>query len=160
MNLDQNEEHATQVDAWLERTADGLPSDRLIRLFEEAIRALQRRTLVTLSEVTLTAIFDRVLYQSQKHYPLLSGLKIETDGISLDGLRSEVNRLKPAQLTEAFRFFLIELLTIFGNLSAGILTELLYRELSKVTAEQVSTESDAASPGSKHRKTRTNREDV
>jgi hypothetical protein len=55
-------DHVGHVDAWLDGAAKTLTSAQLITLFEQALGALWRRTEVTLGEVTLTAIVDRVLY--------------------------------------------------------------------------------------------------
>lgn len=140
MSQDQNEQHARQVDAWIERTAKDMAPDQLVSLFAAAIQALQKRTLIMLSEVTLMVVFDRALYKSQQEFPVLLDMKIEPKGISLDGDLSRIRQKTSAEITEAFRFFLIELLTIFGNITAGILTNPLYAELCKVTAESIRPE--------------------
>jgi hypothetical protein len=161
MDLNQDEKHAAQVDAWLGKTAKGLPADRLVTLFGEAIHAIHKRTLMTLSEVTLNAILDRVLYQSQKKFPILSGLKMDSlEGVSLSGIMSESNGLEPARVTTAFRFFVIELLTILENLTAGILTEPLYKELANVKAQGSHSESKENPQSLDHSKRRKDREDI
>jgi hypothetical protein len=159
VDLKQDEAHAAQVDSWIVRTAKGLPADQTAALFEEVIHAIRKRTSITLSEITLTAIFDRVLYKSQRKFPLLAGLKIDAKGISLDGNLSQIESQDPARITEAFRFFVIELLTILENLTAGILTKALYKEMHKVTGQTVSQESKASPRNINHPKRRTDRED-
>ena len=133
MNQEHSKSHTLQVEAWMAQTIPGLTSEQLISLFSEAIRVLQKRTLITLSEVTLNAVFDRVLHQSQMEFPLLSEVKIDSKGLSFDGIP---DHHKPAEITEAFLFFLIELMTILENLTAGILTKPLYKELFGITGER------------------------
>jgi hypothetical protein len=131
--LNQNqEEHAPLVDAWIRETTNDLSSQRLVQLFGEGIQALEKRTLVTLSDVTLGAILDRVLHDSQKKYPFLSGLKIGPTGISFDESLPRIDQQEPARVIESFRSFLIEFLTILGNLTGGILTKPLHQELTTV----------------------------
>lgn len=160
MSRDQNERNVAQVDAWIRGNAEGLAQVPLVSLFAHAIQAIQDRTVITLSNVTLAAILDRVLYQSQKRFPLLLGMKIQPEGISLEGVLSRAAFQDPAEIKEAFRFFLIELLTILGNLTAGILTNPLFHALSEVTAERIRAESGADGGEMALIKTSTHREDV
>ena len=156
----QTEKHAIQVDAWISQIPPGLTSDRIVFLFADAIWAVQKRAVTTLSEVTLTAVFDRVIHQSQKEFPLLSGMKYESRGISMDGILSQMNRYPPDEIIKALRFFLVELLTILDNLTAGILTKPLYKALSGITGERRGPQLDAVSQISSYRRVGRDREDV
>lgn len=142
VNRDQDEEQKKFVDAWIEQNLKGLPADQQLRLFAAAVLALQKRILVTLSEITLNAVQSRVLYQSQQKYPIFSMIKIEPNVVLLDELRSMLSeeRNQDTDFTEAFRFFLIELFTILENLTAGILIKPLREELAQVKAESQSAE--------------------
>lgn len=125
--------HAACVDAWLERTAKGLSPEALLRLFEAALGALWIRTKTTLGEVTLTAIAERVLHNASEKYSLLWSLKVEpTGGIQCRELRERIGSVQPAELEEAIRFVLVELLTVLGNLTAEILTPELHLEINNV----------------------------
>lgn len=135
MHSPKDIDHTYQVDVWIKQNANGLPAEQLLIIFTAAIRAIQKRAATTLSEVTLTAIFNRILYTCQKKFPLLSETKTEQKDVSFDKIVEQARGLQPDEITNAFRFFLIELLTILGNLTANILTQSLYRELTKVTAK-------------------------
>lgn len=131
--LDEGQ-HALCVDAWLERSAAGLAPDALLRLFEAALDAVWIRTKTTLGEVTLTAIAERVLHNASERFSLLWSLKIEpTRGIQCRELSDRIGSVEPAELREAIRSVLVELLTVLGNLTAEILTPALHAEISKVT---------------------------
>ncbi len=125
--------HVACVDAWMARAAKGLPPKLLLRLFEQALGALHRRTRVALGDVTLTAILDRVLYNAAEKFPLLSTIKVEATGVRYDDLRERVGGLSGSDLAEGMRFVLVEFLMILGNLTSDILTPALHSELSKVT---------------------------
>jgi hypothetical protein len=126
-------DHAGHVDAWLKGATKGLAPAQLITLFEQALGALWRRTEVTLGEVTLTAIVERVLYTASEQYPFLSTLTVEGAGISFDGLRSQ--GAHDPNLREALRLVLVEFLTVLGHLTDEILTPALHAELSGVALE-------------------------
>ena len=127
-------QHALCVDTWLERSAAGLAPDALLRLLEAALDAVWIRTKTTLGEVTLTAIAERVLHNASEQFSLLWSLKIEpTRGIQCRELSDRIGSVEPAELREAIRFVLVELLTVLGNLTAEILTPALHAEISKVT---------------------------
>jgi hypothetical protein len=102
----------------------------MVTLFEGALSALWRRAEITLGEVTLTAIVDRVLYTASETHPFLSTLKIERAGVSFEGFREQGAR--HANLREAVRLVLVEFLTMIGHLTDEILTPALHAELSKV----------------------------
>jgi len=127
-------QHALCVDTWLERSAAGLAPDALLRLLEAALDAVWIRTKTTLGEVTLTAIAERVLHNASEQFSLLWSLKIEpTTGIQCRELSDRIGSVEPAELREAIRFVLVELLTVLGNLTAEIFTPALHAEISKVT---------------------------
>lgn len=160
MSIDEGRPHSKQIDDWIRQNASGLPSEKVVIIFGEAIQAIQRRAGATLSEVTLSAIFDRVLHMSQQRFTLLSKVKIESKSIVLDALIGSASDLERDEITDAFRFFLIELLTLLGNLTADILTKPLYQELSKVTAASAPSGSKASHRGLRSVKGSSDREDV
>jgi hypothetical protein len=129
-------EHSACVDAWLARAARGAPPDRLVQLFERAFNALWRRAHVTLGEVTLGAIVDRVFYYACERYPVLSSLRMESAGICCVALQERAAGVRRDQIDEGLRFILVEFLTVLGNLTAEILTPALHAELSKVAQEE------------------------
>jgi hypothetical protein len=122
--------HAAYVEAWLAGAAKTLEPAQLVALFERALSALWRRTEVTLGEVTLTAIIDRVLYTASETHPFLSVLKVEKTGICFDGFRDP--GAQQADLHAAVHLVLVEFLTVLGHLTDEILTPALHAELSKV----------------------------
>jgi hypothetical protein len=124
--------HAGCVDAWMARAAKGLPPELLLELFERALGALWERSHVALGNVTLTAIFDRVLHNGAEQFPLLSAVQVAATGVRCDELREQTRALKDGELTEGTRFVLIEFLTVLGNLTSNILTPALHSALSKV----------------------------
>jgi hypothetical protein len=126
-------DHAACVDAWLERAARGLSPERLLQLFEASLGALWAHTKITLGEVTLTAIVDRVLYNTAEKFPLLSPLVVEPNGgVQFQELRARAGAPDQVELEAGIRFVLVEFLRVLGNLTADILTPELHAELSKV----------------------------
>ena len=121
--------HDALVEAWLNGAATLEPS-QLITLFERALSALWRRAEVTLGEVTLTAIVDRVLYTAAETHAVLSTLKLDKAGVCFDEFR-EVGA-QYADLTEAVHLVLVEFLRVLGHLTDEILTPALHAELSKI----------------------------
>jgi len=127
-------DHDTCVDAWMERAARGKPHDRLLRAFEEAFAAMWRRAHVTLGDVTLTAIVDRVLRTASERYPIVAELQVDETGLRCDRLRRRAASPQGSELEEAVRFVLTEFLSVLGNLTGEILTPALHDELSGVAS--------------------------
>jgi hypothetical protein len=117
------------------QVAKGLSSQQSLRLFELAMAALWNRALLTLGDVTLTAILDRVLYNASERFAPFELLRIEANGLNFRELRSRSSVLDQRELEEAIRFFIVEFLVVIGNLTAEILTPILHSELLKVTLD-------------------------
>ena len=132
-NPDQND-HQASVDAWMDRNCRGAGTGPLLEHFDRALVVLWRRAGVTLGEVTLTAIVERVLFVASQRSPVLSSIKVEPSGPRCENLRERARGLPRDEIAEAIRFVLVELLTVIGNLTAEILTPALHAELSKVKA--------------------------
>ena len=125
-------EHGACVDAWLERAANRLPSDKLLLVFDQGFAALWGRAHQTLGDVTLMAIVDRVLYVAAEQYQFLSALKVEPAGLRCQELQQQAGNLRRDELAEAVRFVLVEFLTVLGTLTAEILSQALHAELLKI----------------------------
>ena len=65
-------------------------------------------------------------------FPILSEVKLINKHPNFQELPNTGNH-KPEELVEALRFFLIELITVLGRITADILTAPLHKELLKVT---------------------------
>ena len=123
-------DHQRAVAAWLQRAAQGRSVESLLQVFEDMFAALWQRSHLTLGEVTLTAIVERVLHTATEQFPFLVSVEVEASGPRCQELRSEAG-LPRDQVVAAIRFVLVEFLTVLGNLTAQILTSALHAELSK-----------------------------
>lgn len=98
---------------------------------------------MTLGEVTLDALFDRVLSTAAETYPFLASVSLEADGLRCEGLREKAKDIPREELLAALRFVLLELLTVVGNLTAEILSPALHDALSRVPTGAASDDSTA-----------------
>jgi hypothetical protein len=128
--------HSPFVDAWMVRIGRGLPPERLVRIFEHALAAIWQRCRVTLGEVTLGAIVDRVLHHASEKFPVLAPLEVEPTGVGFDHLRENARTLDRDQLAEGIRFVLVHFLGLLGTLTAEVLTPALHAELSQVALDE------------------------
>jgi hypothetical protein len=139
--LSDTSDHSASVDAWMQRAATDTRPEQLIQAFERGFAALWKRAQLTLGDVTLTAIVDRVLWNAAERYPFLSTLEVDTNGLQCRELRPNAPQ---DRLAEGIRFVLLEFLTVLGTLTAEILTPALHAALSDVALEA----SGAAQPKS------------
>jgi hypothetical protein len=133
---DEND-HCARVDAWMDRAAKEAPSERLLDAFERVFGAMWRRARLTLGDVTIIAILDRVLYTAAERYPSLSSLELDETGLRSEKFRQRAGSLQPDDLADGIRFILVEFLTVLGNLTAEVLTPALHSELAKGAAAAV-----------------------
>jgi hypothetical protein len=126
-------DHAAFVDTWLESSTKSLSPELRLEFFEASLGALWNCTRMTLGDVTLMAIMDRVLYNATEKFPFFSALRVEANrGFQGQDLRERVASVDDSELMDGIRFVLVEFLTVIGNLTAEILTPELHTELSKV----------------------------
>jgi hypothetical protein len=125
------EHHIAHVDSWLREAATDLAAPQLLELLQRALVAMWQGTKVTLGEVTLTAIVDRVLYTASERHPFVAIAKVEGAAVGFEVQQSgdihNVHRLR-----EVVRFVLVEYLTVLGNLTDEILTPALHAVLANV----------------------------
>ena len=125
--------HTERVTAWLEANTLGAATEELCNLLERALNALWQRTKVTLGEVTVIAIVDRVLYNAAERFPFFASISVEPGvGFRSEGLRERTDVQDSAMLIAGTRFVLVEFLTVLGNLTADILTPELHEALARV----------------------------
>lgn len=128
-------DHTDCVDAWMRRAgASDLPAEQLVRAFEEAAGVLWQRAFVTLGEVTLAAMLDRVIFTAAEQFAFLAPVEVHTTGLRCDALRESAPSVPREQLLQGIRFVLVEMLTVIGNLTADILSPGLHAALSRVPA--------------------------
>lgn len=127
----RNDLHIKQVEAWKNKNI-GLSDKELIQLFINGILSVRRRSLATLSNVTVTVVVDRVLLESQERFSILSEIKNDSGGLHFNKFLDAINDFKPKDVQDALQEFLLELLEVFGKITAEILTKNLHQELMTV----------------------------
>src|SRR6187431_1718021 len=128
--MTDDHEHAACVEQWRRRLGDELDAAALIRAFERAYGAVWQRARLTLGDITLVAIGDRVLHDAAEQYPILRDVRLEVAGISTEELQRRASGLEIQELERAVRTVLVELLAVLGRLTAGVLTPPLHAALS------------------------------
>jgi hypothetical protein len=129
--------HSEVVRTWRNSHGRSLSQQALVDLYERALDALWQRAHMSLGEITLMAIVERVLHDGTSRFPHLAALQIETSGVRCGELRQSAQVLNAALLEESLAFLVVELLRVFGTLTGEILTPGLHAELSKVQVEAV-----------------------
>jgi hypothetical protein len=124
--------HRETVKAWRDGCLGITSPDGLFSLYERALDALWHRAHMSLGEITLMAIVDRVLHDGTGKFPHLAALKVETSGVQFGAFRLAAQGVDPALLDESLAFLVVELLRVFGTLTGEILTPGLHAELNKV----------------------------
>lgn len=136
--------HISCVKRWFDEAADGVAREEFLAIFEQAFAAVWRRAHVTLGDVTLSAILDRVIYSASERSPVLASLTVNEGGIHCRGLADRELCLEEGQVEQALQALLVEFLTILGNLTADVLTPALHVELAKVGRQQAARRAERA----------------
>jgi hypothetical protein len=129
--------HSQTVKAWRASWGERPAPPALVDVYERVLEALWRRAHQSLGEITLVAIFDRVLHHGAERFPHLAALKVETGGVRFEELRQAVETLEAARLDESLAGLVVELLRVLGTLTGEVLTPGLHAELLKVRVPSV-----------------------
>jgi hypothetical protein len=124
--------HASAVRDWAHGIATDASAADVIRAFERAFNAVWARAHVTLGEVTLIAIVDRVLIDAAERAPMSAGLDLLPTGFQFERLLERSQGLPPAQVATTLEAVLVDLLTVIGRLTSEIMTPALHSALSAV----------------------------
>lgn len=135
----QNDLHIKMVEAWMKKNS-ALSDPELTQLLINGILAIRSKSLATLSNVTVTAVIDRILLECQEHFSVLSQITNDSKGLNFKDFSSKLMDFKPSETQEALKEFLLELLEVFGNITADILTISLHKDLMTVTHQASSKE--------------------
>src|SRR5690242_6000817 len=111
--MEHRNTHQAVVAAWLRRAPH--EPERLRRAFQTTFAALWQRTMLTLGDVTLNAITDRVLHVASQQFPAVGSLELG-DGKLRWSDSPPAPGGDPGLLDEGVQFFLVEFLTVLGNL--------------------------------------------
>lgn len=116
-----HEYHEEHINSWLDQADKSLSSERLASLFGETLENLSKRASLALNKTILMTIVKRVLVQSSEKFPVLARLKVESTGIPPEQFAELFRKVDSNELAEAFRFFMNQLLTVLGDLTADVL---------------------------------------
>ena len=126
--------HERCVDGWLARCVVLDSSQELAQLLFRATDALWAHAVPVLGNVTLNAIFTRVLRRAEAHYPFAASAYGKSPA-----RRAELEQavtIPASELVEGIRFVLVELLAVLGTLTAEILTPELHAALHEVAPDR------------------------
>lgn len=129
--------HRAIVATWIRRAPDEPLA--LVRAFEATFAALWKRTRLTLGDVTLTAIVDRVLHIACERFAFLASLELLEGGPRWTDAASAAG-MSRARLAEGLELVLVDFLSVLGNLTAEILTPALHAEISRSSGHREASE--------------------
>lgn len=132
MRRQRNDLHLKHIECWKKKNS-GLSDKELPQLFINGILAIHKKSLLTLSNVTVTAVVDRNLQECQERFSVLKSITNDANGLQFRTFIDQTLNEKPKDIQNALQEFLLKLLEVFGKITAEILTKKLHQELITVT---------------------------
>lgn len=136
MPLSKENTHQELVRLWEDKNINNLSTDQIIQVYGCALLAIEQRCLATLSSVTIHVVLDRIIYQGLERFPFFKEISLEPTGLSLNNFIQKKELYDLKDINTAFRYLVVELLTVIGNITSEVLTVALHRELMEVTSER------------------------
>lgn len=97
--------HSSAIKSWIDQVPRDMTNSKFLNQIEKNLNAVFEATQVSVSEVTLVAILDRVLYNSAEQYPLLKCVKLVGTSLIFSEITSNDKALKQALLSQSFQVF-------------------------------------------------------
>jgi len=139
-------QHHAFVECWLEDAARHPSTPSHSALLERALAGLWSAATITLGEIRLSAIADRVFSTASQQFPFVSIARIESTALAF-AVRP-VGAVRHEQgLREVVCFVLAEFLGVLGTLTDEILTPKLRTALADVTQDEPARDDVVGSTG-------------
>lgn len=87
------------------------------------------RAAITVSDVTVGAVFERVFSEAVKDHKFLDCFVVEEKQVNLEKCYGKLGHISREQIIEAFQFVITEFLVIIGNLTGEIISSNLHKTL-------------------------------
>ncbi|MES2964575.1 MAG: hypothetical protein V4760_11845 [Bdellovibrionota bacterium] len=113
----------------------GLSPEQKTRLLVNAVEAVRRRSLGILSGVTVAAVLERTLLECKEKHPVLASITGNVNELDFHSFGEQARAQKAEDVQRALEDWLLEILDVFGKITADILTKYLHQELMTVTCE-------------------------
>jgi len=106
----------------------GVDGNELLDIYEDILETIRTRILPTIGRPATAAVVERALALAAEAHPLLSDVKMNEEGLSLEALREQAARGDKAEDIQAG---LEQLLTDLVDAIATLTGDVLIRELAK-----------------------------
>jgi hypothetical protein len=123
--------HSTTVEEWITSLPPKSGKHKIYGKLEKAFIRIFDKAAVSVSEITLIPVLDRILYNSSEKFPLLSKIKISKDRPDFSDLKKSLKKYDEKEIKTAFHYLLTEFLMVLGYLTGEQLTPLLHKEFNE-----------------------------
>ena len=131
--MDAHERIVAATDAWLATAVKtDATSAAVLAVWEQVVVLLWRRAALTLGEVTLAVIFERVVMDVAEVHPVVAHVTLGDSEPDVRALHAAGATVDAKHLRAGLRDFVIFYLSLIDALTGGILTPVLRKELEKV----------------------------
>ncbi len=120
------------VETWLGGVLAGAAPPRLLEVLTQAVAAIWSRAQQTLGDVTMQAVAERVAHHARARFTGLLMIAVDAEGMTFGLPPHGITATVDPRLRDAACFVLVELLTVLGNLTAGVLTPPLHEAIRRL----------------------------
>lgn len=123
-----------------------LSPEQKTRLLVNGVESVRRTSLGILSGVTVTAVLERTLHECKDKHAVLAAITVDASGLDFRHFFEYARDQKTEVIQLALQDWLLEILDVFGKITADILTKYLHKELMTVTPDSVAPVLEAPAP--------------
>ena len=121
--------HFQLIDQWASNVLIQTPREQILLVYDKAFSRIWSKAELTLGNVTLQAVTDRVVSVTEEEFPWLVPIDHNRGGINLKGACERTLSVSAEELKIGLGFLLGEFLTVLGNLTAEVISSKLHAAL-------------------------------
>jgi hypothetical protein len=109
------------------------PSDLILDHYSKILKEIWEIVSALIGEAIVGLVFTSAIRKLEDKYPFLSRLQVSEEGVTLDSMREDGQKMAPAEIHRGFQSLVTILFDLFSALAEGVVSrELLPRVLPKV----------------------------
>jgi hypothetical protein len=101
-------------------------SDFVLDLYSNLLMEIWEIVSALIGEAILTLLFLSAIQKIGEKYPFLISLKVSEEGIALDKVKGEGQKLSPLEIHRGFQSLINHLFQLFSALAEGVINKELF----------------------------------
>lgn len=121
--------YGKEVEAIIAKEVSAGAKDEIVDTYEDLLRAIWNRIVITLGVVTVVTIMERAIHMTSAQYPTFQSLKVTDEGIAFKDFKAQAGEENKEIIKGGFKELIANLFNILAKLTGTVLVDRLIKEV-------------------------------